>query len=227
MNTTQINNTLVELEDNLKLLKSSREQVDTLAEKTEKLTSKYNEVLKNISSINAALQADEVSFKEKFNTAISNLDKNLASVHQNVESQTSRFSQNVSSSIDNFKMMSNGSINDFSALSSETTQAVKAIVSDFEQHVESSTKNIEEKIQNFSTRTETKFSELSNNVDQKKKEIDETNFFQRLSKIENDIEQLSKSHLIFQEKASKNNTILMAIIAVGFIITWILSFVVK
>lgn len=77
MNNHNINNTLAELEDNLKKMDSARLQVSNLTFLVSQLTETYKSTLDRILIIESALHYDENYFENKFGESISTLDSNI------------------------------------------------------------------------------------------------------------------------------------------------------
>lgn len=77
MNNININNTLAELEDNLKKMDSARTQVSNLSELVSQLTDAYSNTLSQLQKIESSIHYDEKYFERKFEKNISELDKNI------------------------------------------------------------------------------------------------------------------------------------------------------
>jgi len=77
MNNININNTLAELEDNLKKMDSARSQVSNLSQLVSELTGAYSSTLNEIKKIESSIHFDEKYFEKKFGKSISELDRNI------------------------------------------------------------------------------------------------------------------------------------------------------
>lgn len=72
-----INNTLAELEDNLKKMDSARSQVSNLSELVSQLTETYTDTLGQLKKIESSIHYDEKYFEKKFGKSINVLDSNI------------------------------------------------------------------------------------------------------------------------------------------------------
>ena len=72
-----INNTLAELEDNLKKMDSARSQVSNLSQLVSQLTEAYSDTLGQLKKIESSIHYDEKYFEKKFGKSINELDTNI------------------------------------------------------------------------------------------------------------------------------------------------------
>lgn len=77
MNNININNTLAELEDNLKKMDSARSQVSNLSQLVSQLTEAYSDTLGKLQIIERSIHYDEKYFEKKFGNSINELDSNI------------------------------------------------------------------------------------------------------------------------------------------------------
>ena len=84
MHDNTINNTLAELEDNLKKMDSARMQVTSLSDSVRELTLKYSKSLVQLQKIQDSIHYDENFFIEKFGASIQVLDKNISLLQSTV-----------------------------------------------------------------------------------------------------------------------------------------------
>ena len=77
MNNFNINNTLAELEDNLKKMDSARNQVSNLSQLVSQLTEAYTDTLGQLKKIESSIHYDEKYFETKFGKSIKELDSNI------------------------------------------------------------------------------------------------------------------------------------------------------
>lgn len=77
MNNININNTLAELEDNLKKMDSARSQVSNLSQLVSQLTEAYSDTLGQLKKIESSIRYDEKYFEKKFGKSINELDTNI------------------------------------------------------------------------------------------------------------------------------------------------------
>ncbi|MGV0956800.1 hypothetical protein ACTS91_10335 [Empedobacter falsenii] len=77
MSNFNINNTLAELEDNLKKMDSARSQVSNLSQLVSQLTEAYTDTLGQLKKIESSIHYDEKYFEKKFGKSINELDTNI------------------------------------------------------------------------------------------------------------------------------------------------------
>ncbi|MGG5905446.1 hypothetical protein, partial [Sphingobacterium daejeonense] len=77
MNNININNTLAELEDNLKKMDSARTQVTNLSQLVSQLTEGYSNTLSQLKKLENSIHYDEKYFERKFGKSINELETNI------------------------------------------------------------------------------------------------------------------------------------------------------
>jgi hypothetical protein len=112
MNNPVIQQTLVELEDNLLKLESARTQVNNVVEKSEQVITSFKSILKSVESINEGIGIDKKSIEDKLNNSFKTFDIELnkllvktnnsyKSVSDQNEVNQQKFSKSVEDNIDN------------------------------------------------------------------------------------------------------------------------------
>jgi hypothetical protein len=112
MNNPVIQQTLVELEDNLLKLESARTQVNNVVEKSEQVITSFKSILKSVESINEGIGIDKKSIEDKLNNSFKTFDIELnkllvktnesyKSVSDQNEVNQQKFSKSVEDNINN------------------------------------------------------------------------------------------------------------------------------
>lgn len=112
MNNPVIQQTLVELEDNLSKLESARTQVNNVVEKSEQVITSFKSILKSVESINEGIGIDKKSIEDKLNNSFKTFDIELnklliktnesyKSVSDLNEVNKEKFSKSVEDNVDN------------------------------------------------------------------------------------------------------------------------------
>lgn len=102
MNNFNINNTLAELEDNLKKMDSARNQVSNLSQLVSQLTEAYTDTLGQLKKIESSIHYDEKYFKNKFGKSIKDLDNNIALLNSKVQENNSSLNSIYEKSFNDF-----------------------------------------------------------------------------------------------------------------------------
>ena len=77
MSNTLIQQSLIDIEQNLRKLESARNQVGSVAEKTERLISSISSVIANVESIRDAFEGEESYLKKSIQNSLDNFKKDL------------------------------------------------------------------------------------------------------------------------------------------------------
>ena len=77
MSNTLIQQSLIDIEQNLRKLESARNQVGSVAEKTERLISSISSVIENVESIREAFEGEESYLKKSVENSLDNFKKDL------------------------------------------------------------------------------------------------------------------------------------------------------
>lgn len=77
MSNTLIQQSLIDIEQNLRKLESARNQVGSVAEKTERLISSISSVIANVESIREAFEGEESYLKKSIQNSLDNFKKDL------------------------------------------------------------------------------------------------------------------------------------------------------
>jgi methyl-accepting chemotaxis protein len=112
MNNPVIQQTLVELEDNLLKLESARTQVNNVVEKSEQVITSFKSILKSVESINEGIGIDKKSIEDILNNSFKTFDIELnkllvktndsyKSVSDQNEVNQQKFLKSVEDNIDN------------------------------------------------------------------------------------------------------------------------------
>lgn len=187
MSNFNINNTLAELEDNLKKMDSARNQVLGLNDLVKELSEAYSNTLVELRKIQGSIHYDEEFFKDKFGKSIKTLEKNLSALESKV--------------IDN-----NNSLNDLQEKASEnfisnlgkSEEKVKKYIDDVKPTLEKVHKVFELENQELINSLKLKVNELFTISNQKIEEIKSLNLFKELEKIEITLTELDQKNTVIQ-----------------------------
>lgn len=100
MNNSLVQQTLVDIEQNLKNLQSAREQVTSVSLSSQKLTETVTSLIKNFKSLESDFVNESKGFSEKIDKELSRFQTNLETGAKNAINQSSKFHQKHGIEID-------------------------------------------------------------------------------------------------------------------------------
>jgi hypothetical protein len=100
MNNSLVQQTLIEIEQNLKSLQSAREQVTSVSLSSQKLTETVTSLIKNFKSLESDFVNESKGFSEKIDKELARFQTNLETGAKNAINQSSKFHQKHGVEID-------------------------------------------------------------------------------------------------------------------------------
>ncbi len=175
MKNTSINQSLIELEENLNNLESARSQVEKVSEKSEKMVKAFNSILnqiellqnlfseeknnfsksvvKNLESFNSKLtnKSDDFIIKSEelnkyFSNSVDDSIKKLNAFQKSVDDEKRIYEKSIGESLDKFEGILNNKANEFIERSSKMNQYFANIIHDAKNKLDELKSEIDEVI---------------------------------------------------------------------------------
>lgn len=234
MNNININNTLAELEDNLKKMDSARNQVSNLSQLVSQLTEAYSDTLGQLKKIESSIHYDEKYFEKKFGKSINELDTNINLLQSKVvdhnnsvnsihEKASKDFINSLKKSEEKVKLYIDDIKPTLEKVQTEFKNKNEEIIVDLKQKIKEVIETSSEKI------NEIKGLDLLkeiNSIESTTKEINSN--FERILSENNDLktqlEDLKKSQMEQSNKLESKINIVLILVVVTLIGTFILKF---
>ena len=190
MNNPVIQQTLVELEDNLSKLESARTQVNNVVEKSEQVITSFKSILKSVESINEGIGIDKKSIEDKLNNSFKTFDIELnklliktnesyKSVSDQNEVNKQKFSNSIEENVDNLNDSFKTIKLELQNNSDDTNKELNKLKIDFEDKLLKLNQHI---------------SSLEETIVTTEQKIKDLNFKEEFDLLNNKIEKLNKTN---------------------------------
>lgn len=208
MNNLNINNTLAELEDNLKKMDSARAQVTSLSSLVSNLTSAYSNTLVQLQKIESSIHFDEDYFANKFGKSINQLDHNISLLKSKAIDHNNSMNSIHAKASKDFILSLNKSEDKVKIYVSEFKPSFEKVKNDFKNRNQEIIADLNKKINEF-TETSTEKIEEIKSLDLLKEiiNIDETitQINSNFEKVSISLENINNSSVLHFEKLQSEN----------------------
>ena len=234
MNNPSYNQTLAELEKSLGDLGSARNQVESVAAKSETVIEAFTQVLNSIKNFEDGANLDKGTFAERLNQSYSQLEKQLSDFNSDIDSQikelkksndqlTTQIKEEVKESKENLKTELGKFTGAVETHVDELKQSNDNLSSQIHQEVEEKKENLKSELSSFTSSVEIKKTELDKYLKELqtalgnrmtevgasfnalKSEIEKTE--QRISEVDFKSEFTSISNLVSRAEQTLNSSI--------------------
>lgn len=230
-----INNTLAELEDNLKKMDSARTQVSNLSQLVSQLTEAYSDSLGQLKKIESSIHYDEKYFEKKFGKSINELDKNINLLQSKVVDHNNSANAIHEKASKDFISSLKKNEEKVKLYLDEITPTLEKVQNDFKNKNEENIVDLKKKINEIVETSSEKINEIKgldllkeiNSIELTIKEIN-ANFeklFNENKELKHEIQNLSKEIESKFDKSERNFKILLATIVITLLATVVIRFV--
>lgn len=235
MSNFNINNTLAELEDNLKKMDSARSQVSNLSQLVRQLTEAYSETLGQLKKIESSIHYDEKYFKNKFGKSIKELDNNIALLNNKVQENNNSLNSIYEKSFNDFVRDLDGSEQKIKKYVDSLSLSLDIIKNDFRNKNNEIVVCLNNKVKELVDITSSRIDEIKkldllkeiNNIDQGISHIN--TYFERILSENNELkaqlEDLKKSQMEQSNKLESKINIVLILVVITLVGFFILKFV--
>lgn len=235
MSNFNINNTLAELEDNLKKMDSARTQVSNLSQLVRQLTEAYSDTLGQLKKIESSIHYDEKYFEKKFGKSINELDANINLLQSKVVDHNNSVSSIQEKASKDFINSLKKSEDKVKLYIEEFKPALEKVQNDFKNKNEEIIVDLQKKINEVIDTSSDKIAEIKGldllkeiySIESTTKEIN-SNFESILSQnneFKTQLEDLKKSQMDQSNKLESKINIVLILVIVILICSFILKFV--
>lgn len=207
MKNTLINQSLIELEENLKNLESARTQVDKVSKKSERVISTFTKVLASVKALIQEFELEKSGFSNTINENLENFNRQLTAGHKAIATKTKELNLDFSTVVnDSIKRLYEFQ-KQVDVQRDNYTFIIGKNIENFNQNLLNSSKDFNNKASELSTHffdmiseTGDKLKALEGHIDDASNRILSVDFEKNFNDIKSELEALRKEILLGKEQ---------------------------